>query len=62
MCRHEIDEPSVIREYADCKDCGEVKTKARLGISTIRTPCDDCKESGAWEFRDGWWQEVESAT
>lgn len=59
QCNHTVDEPSVIRPYEDCGGCGTVKSTARTGLSTIRTPCDDCKDSGAWVFHDGRWKPKE---
>ncbi len=58
QCQHVLDEPSFLAEWQDCGDCGEKKEGPEwFGQGTLRYPCEDCKESGAYvQDESGKWE------
>lgn len=61
VCRDVVDEPAVVLEWNGCGNCGQIVKTQYLGGTTLRTPCDDCQDSGAWVLYGGVWMEKDEA-
>ena len=61
LCKHVLDQPSILIEWEDCGSCGEKKAGPEyFGQTTKREPCEDCKENGTYvRTESGGWMEVE---
>lgn len=45
-----------VAEATENKSCGKDPKKPVLGTTRLNEPCDNCKENGEWEEKDGVWE------